>query len=341
MTEAARRRPTPPVPIGGHRRPPTPRPGVFETYWQFAAERHRIFEARLEDPTGPWSSDEILAQYRFCNTFRASDRVTQDLIRVAYDTPGAHADDLFVRVIIHRLFSKPSTWSLIDRAVGGLSAAAFDESRIGAALDEARAAGTKLYTGAFILCATKAYGYSRKHRNHLALVANMLKQGVPDRIQSASSLKVVFDELCRWPLLGPFMSYQIAIDLNYTTMLAFDENDFTVPGPGALRGIKKVFLDIGDLTPAEAIHWLVDQQHVVMEQFGIAPPRLFGRHLHAIDCQNLLCEVDKYCRVVFPELPSNRKRIKQRFVPQNDPLPLYYPPKWRLAGSSEKFARAA
>jgi hypothetical protein len=314
---------------------------VFETYWRFAAERHRIFEARLQGQIGPWTTDDVLATYRFCNTFRASDRVTQDLIRIAYETPEARPEDLFVRVLIYRLFSKPSTWSLIDRGCGGLNAATFDESRIGALLDDARAAGTKLYTGAFILCATRAYGHPRKHRNHLALVADMLEQGVSGRIQCASSLQAVFEELRRWPLLGPFMSYQIAIDLNYTTLLNFDEDDFTVPGPGALRGLKKVFVSLGDLTPAETVQWLVEYQHVAKERLGIPPPTLFGRPLHAIDCQNLLCEVDKYCRVAFPDLASNRSRIKQRFAPQYKPLALFYPPKWGINTQSGTLARAA
>jgi hypothetical protein len=327
--------------VGRQLCPPTPRAEVFETYWRFAAERHRIFEARLQDPTGPWTTDEVLATYRFCNTFRASDRVTQDLIRVAYETREARPEDLFVRVLIHRLFSKPSTWSLIDRASGGLSAATFDEHGIGALLDEARGIGTTLYTGAFILCATRAYGHPRKHRNHLALVADMLEQDVPDRIRSASSLQTVFNELRRWPLLGPFMSYQLAIDLNYTTLLNFDEDDFTVPGPGALRGLKKVFVNLGDLTPAEAVHWLVEYQYVAEEHLSITPPRLFGRPLHAIDCQNLLCEVDKYCRVAFPQLTSSRTRIKQRFAPQCDPVALFYPPKWRINTPSRTLARAA
>jgi hypothetical protein len=52
--------------------------------------------------------------------------------------------------------------------------------------------------------------------------------------------------------------------------------------------------------------------------------------LHAVDCQNLLCEVDKYCRVAFPRLTSNRSRIKQRFVPSDEELALFFPPEWEL-----------
>ena len=321
-------------------RGPRPRPDVFEAYWYVAHERQRIFQARLSDPTGPWTDDPILAGHRFCNTFRASDRVSQHLIRVAYESPSREAPDLFVRVVLHRLFSRPTTWELLDTAAGGLTAATFDPDALGATLDEVHAAGEKLYTSAFILCANRAFGHARKHRNHLALVQTMLSAGVPARIESAASLKAVYDELRRWPLLGPFMAYQLAIDLNYTTIVDFDENEFTVPGPGALRGLKKIFLDLGELTPAEAVHWLVRYQERVEEELSIEPPRLFGRRLKAIDCQNLLCEVDKYSRVRFPELRSNRTRIKQRFTPDPRWLDLFYPPKWGINAAAAAASRA-
>lgn len=309
---------------------PRVRDDVFRAYWEFASERQRIFEARLRGAPGPWTLDPILAEHRFCNAFRASDRVSQGLIRAAY-APGCDSPaDVFLRVVIYRLFSKPETWGLIEDATGGLSVESFELERLGSVLDEAQDSGTKLYTGAFILCATRAYGYPRKHRNHLALVQSMLAADVPSRLSATGSLQEVFEELRAWPLLGPFMAYQLAIDLNYSTLVNFDEDDFTVPGPGAVRGLKKVFEHCSDLSPAETIHWLVDYQHRLEDETGIEPPRLFGRRLKAIDCQNLLCEVDKYSRVRFPELLSNRSKIKQRFTPDPRPLPLFYPPKWGI-----------
>jgi hypothetical protein len=126
------------------------------------------------------------------------------------------------------------------------------------------------------------------------------------------------------------MAYQLAIDLNYGPDLSFDEDEFTVPGPGALRGLAKVFEDLGDHTPQSAIHWLVEQQATVADRLGVTPPTLQGRPLHAIDCQNLLCEVDKYSRVRFPHLRSDRRRIKQTFAPAGTlPVP-FFPPRWGL-----------
>lgn len=309
---------------------PIPREDVFRTYWRFAAERQLVFERRLEGRAAPWTDDEILREYRFCNVFRASDRVSQALIEAAYARDDFSAEDLFLRVVLFRLFSRPETWELIEGEAGLLTVGNFDAEQVGGVLDRAFEEGRRLYTAAFILCANDAFGHRRKHRNHLALVTSMLEDGLPARLTEAPSLRAVYEMLVEWPLIGPFMAYQLAIDLNYSPLLDFDENEFTVPGPGALRGLRKIFVDLGELSPADAVHWLVDYQGAAEEELGIAPPSLFGRPLHAIDCQNLLCEVDKYCRVAFPGLESERTRIKQRFRPNSEPLCLAFPPNWGI-----------
>lgn len=129
---------------------------------------------------------------------------------------------------------------------------------------------------------------------------------------------------------GDFMSYQISIDLNYSDLIDFSENEFTKAGPGALRGISKVFENLGDYTPADVIRWMVDRQEDAFESLDLPFNGLWGRRLHAIDCQGLFCETDKYCREAAPELTSARKRIKARFSITPDPIELFFPPKWGI-----------
>jgi hypothetical protein len=54
---------------------------VFDTCWRFAAERQMIFFRRLEGAAFPWTQDPILQRYKFTNAYRASDRVSQYLIK--------------------------------------------------------------------------------------------------------------------------------------------------------------------------------------------------------------------------------------------------------------------
>lgn len=319
--------------VTAKRRPPTPRKIVYDLYWIFAARRQQIFEARIAGDLAPWTDDPILQKFKFCNVFRASDRVSQYLIRnVIYrNDAGSSADRLF-QIVAFRTFSKMETWEALIAAFGhpptlaDLASGAFERE-----LDKLRSEGRTLYTAAFILCATKAFGYDVKHKNHVALFKRMfLEERAATRLEQAKSLEAIVQFLQTFPLTGQFMSYQIAIDLNYSDIINFDEDDFTQAGPGAMRGIKKAFEEFGDYQPAEIIKWMVDRQETEFRRLALPFNGLFGRRLHAIDCQGLFCELDKYCRQAVPELESNRTRIKALFTPSQQPLALFFPPKWGI-----------
>src|ERR1041385_5169908 len=115
------------------------------------------------------------------------------------------------------------------------------------------------------------------------------------------------------------------IDINYSTVTNFSEMDFVVAGPGARNGILKCFKSMGDFSFEDIIKWMADNQDIECQQYGIEPPKLWGRSLQLIDCQNLFCEVDKYLRVTNPKLsgPSGRTRIKQKFKDPKGPIEFF------------------
>lgn len=316
-------------------RAPTPRAGVYELYWKFAAERQKVFQARVSGKPWPWTQDRILQEYKFCNVYRAADRVSQYLIRdVAYSIAQSSPADRLFQIVAFRNFSNIKTWEAVTQILGrsprivDIESGAFE-----AALTETKDRNGRLYTGAFILCATDAYGRRTKHLNHVELFRDMFVQSrLAERILDADSLEDVYDLLHAFPLMGDFMSYQTAIDLNYSDYLDFSEDDFTKPGPGALRGIRKVFSDLGGLSPQEVIMWMVENQEVEFERLGLDFDGLWGRRIHAIDAQNLFCETDKYCREAVPDLASARSRIKARYALTPKPMKLFFPPKWGING---------
>lgn len=308
------------------------RDAVHRAYWHLACERQRIFERRADGKPRPWTTDPILARYKFTNPWRASDRASQFLIKdVIYAQANAAPEDVLARIVLFRLFSKPSTWRAIEAELGPVGAVTLPDPRLPVLLERMQRRGP-IYTSAFILCANKAYGYDRKYLNHLALVRDMMRPGgLVRRMARARGLRDVYEALLAYPLIGPFMGYQLAIDINYSALTDFSEDEFTVPGPGAVRGIEKVFPGARAADRAAIIARMVDEQEQACESYGFTPPTLFGqRRLHAIDCQNLFCELDKYARVKFPELRSNRSRIKASFSPSAEPLDLFYPPKWNV-----------
>lgn len=303
---------------------------VLDTYWYVAAERQRIFFQRLAGQLPPYTEDPIFQTYKFCNTYRASDRVSQFLIRsVIYDQSHSPEDVLF-RILFFRLLNRIETWQYLEQRLGCVSLQNFSFATYATLLEEQRKNGP-VYGNAFILCANKAFGYERKHENHLALLESLfVRSATGQQLQSAQSLKDLFCRLRAQPLLGDFMAYQMAIDCNYSPLFSFSENDFTVAGPGAKRGIAKCFYDTEGKESAEIIQWMVDHQEEEFARCGLVFQSLGTRPLHAIDCQGLFCETDKYCRARFPELKSNRVRIKQQFTPNPAPITYIYPPKWGI-----------
>ncbi len=315
------------------KRSPVPRRRIHDIYWSFAFERQATFERRVAGTPFPWTGDPILQEYKFCNVYRAADRVSQYMIRdVCYHDEACSPEDRIFQIVAFRIFSKIDTWSTVRDFLGHYPTLGdlMDEG-FRKALDHAKQRNGGLYTGAFILCATNAYGQPAKHLNHVELFRHMfLQDALGERILAASSLHQVYELLHRYPLMGDFMSYQIAIDLNYSDLINFSENEFTKAGPGALRGIGKVFESLGDYGPTDIIHWMVDHQETAFESLGLPFNGLWGRPLHAIDCQGLFCETDKYCREAAPELTSARKRIKARFTVTPGPIELFFPPKWGI-----------
>jgi hypothetical protein len=296
---------------------------------------------RVTGAPGPWTDDTILQEYKFCNVFRAADRVSQYMIRnVCYHNEKCSPEDRLFQIVAFRTFSKIETWQSVRESLGRYPT--LDDLNSGnftRALEYAKQQNGSIYTGAFILCATDAYGQRLKHLNHVELFRHMfLLDKLGEKLLAAKSLGEVYDLLHEYPLMGDFMSYQTAIDLNYSDLINFSENEFTQPGPGALRGIKKVFEDLGDYAPSEVIMWMVENQKQEFEKLGLSFDGLWGRPLQAIDCQGLFCETDKYCREAVPELTSARSRIKARFKIAPKPIDLFFPPKWdineRLPSSS-------
>jgi hypothetical protein len=307
---------------------------VFDTYWQFAAERQRVYFRRMVNSTGPWTNDVVLASHRFTNAYRVSDRVSQYLIREVQYRPDRPTSpvELFFRTILFKIFNRIDTWEALESRLGPLTWAGTDLNEVDTSLDQLMRAGHRIYSAAYIMPSPR-YGHARKHSNHLALLADMMEQRLPQRLQQLPSLEAVYEALLRWSGLGRFLAYQYAIDLNYSTMLDHDEATFVVAGPGALDGLAKCFEDVGKRTPEQVIHWICDQQEKAFAGRGIAFRTLYGRRLQPVDCQNLLCEISKYARVSHPQVAgiSGRTRIKQSYRATTTPLPVpMFPPKWGL-----------
>ncbi len=323
---------TPRVPRASRLSPAKPTT-VYDTYWHFAVERQDVFFRRLEGCSPPWTHDCILAQYKFTNAYRASDRVSQYLIRnVVYEGPQS-PEDVFFRTILFKLFNKIETWELLKATMGEVEYASYSFDTYDKVLSQELSARRAIYSAAYIMpSAGRVFGYGEKHRNHLKLIERMMEDELPKKIAEARTMRDAFGLLRSYPSIGDFLAYQFVTDLNYSEVTDFSEMEFVVPGPGALDGIRKCFTDLGGLTEVDLIRVVTERQEQEFDRLGLRFRDLWGRRLQLIDCQNLFCEVSKYARVKHPEFRglSKRTRIKQRYRPTVNPIQYWYPPKWGI-----------
>lgn len=313
---------------------------VFDSYWRFAVERQNVFFRRLAGEPGPWTTDPIVLAHKFTNAYRASDRVSQYLVRhVIYreDLPTSGTEVLF-RTLLFKLFNKIETWKLLEQTFGAITFKDYCFEHYDEVLSQAMRAGKRIYSAAYIMPpGSSAFGHSAKHQNHLRLLERMMADNLAGQLEKMQRMQQAFELLRSYPTIGDFLAYQFVTDINYSEITNFSEMDFVVPGPGAKDGIRKCFADSAGLNEAELIRLMVDNQEREFERLGISFQSLWGRRLQLIDCQNLFCEVDKYARVAHPDVSgiSGRTRIKQKFSPTGALVDPWYPPKW---GINEKIA---
>ena len=307
---------------------------AFDTYWHFAAERQKVFFSRLNSNPSPWTNDPIIQKYKFTNAYRASDRVSQYLIRnVIYSKKWSLKDTVF-RVLLFKFFNKIETWELLEHKFGNITFSSFDINKYDKCLQSAKSRGISIYSAAYIMPSgsRKKYGQITKHRFHLQLLEYLINSNFHLTLKKQESMENVFIRLNEIDSLGRFLAYQYTIDLNYSPWFNFSENDFVVPGPGAKDGIRKCFSDLREYSEEDIIKLMQDEQEYHFNRLGIHFKSLWGRSLQLIDCQNIFCEVDKYSRVAHPDINgiSGRTRIKQKYKPKPLLTTSWYPPKWGL-----------
>jgi hypothetical protein len=209
----------------------------------------------------------------------------------------------------------------------------FAPDRYASALDDAFSRGETVYSSAYIMPSRcRSFSEPRKHRNHLSLIHFMMRDNLTAKLERAGSLQGVFELFRHYPMFGPFLAFQFAIDINYSAIVEFSEMDFVVAGPGARSGIRKCFHIASNLRDEDVIRYVTDHQETDSRAFGEHFESLWGRPLQLIDVQNLFCEVDKYTRVSHPDAIGigGRTRIKRLYSPTSEPIDYWFPPKWNL-----------
>jgi len=308
---------------------------VYKYYFYFVQERMNIFWNKYDSNKEPWTNDLILKENKFTNVYRASDRISQYLIKnVIYDRlEGFDERDILFRILIFKIFNKIETWEYLESKIGSISIKNFDLQKVNSLLSE-RMSQTPIYNNAYMMTGTHSkYNHlTYKHEKWLQMVQDeIVKEKTLEKIVKVKSLEKVYQLLRERSFIGDFLAYQYTIDLNYSPVIDFSEDTFVKAGIGSIRGIKKCFYPLGKSSFEDAIRYTHDNFEKYQQKYGFTEfKNLFGRLPTLIDIQNCFCETDKYLRAKMPELQVDNKRIKQKYRTGKPSLNLFFPPKWSI-----------
>jgi len=308
---------------------------VFKYYFYFVQERTNIFWNKYELSKEPLTNDIILKENKFTNVYRASDRISQYLIRnVIYDKlEGFDERDILFRILIFKIFNKIETWEYLESNIGSISINNFNLLKVNKLLAD-RMALTPIYNNAYMMTGTHSkYNHlTYKHEKWLQMFHDeIVTEKTLEKIIKAKSLEQVYRALRERSFIGDFLAYQYTIDLNYSPVISFSENTFVKAGIGSIRGIKKCFYPLGKFSFEDAIRYTHENFERYQQKYGYNEfKNLFGRQPTLIDIQNCFCETDKYLRAKMPELQVDNTRIKQKYKSGKPTMNLFFPPKWSI-----------
>jgi len=281
----------------------------LEEFVAFVRERHAIYERRQAGQPWPWTDNEILQKWRFCNMYRALDKTTIEIWN-EYLWPHANDEHVWFALVPARLFNKTSTLQALGYPVPW-SYEHFVEviSSLGKG---------ERYGGAYISpVGVKEIGRDK----HLTQADYTLGPMWRDREQlqprPGMTLADFTDGLRRYPGIDGFIAAQIAADAKQVEPLksALDHAIFALSGTGSRKGMNFI---LGRKANAP---WRRDDRDWyprLSELHAIITPRYQALGLPVPDyqdTQNQLCEFSKY----FEASSGAKTKLKRAYAPPAAP----------------------
>lgn len=257
----------------------------------------------LNEPA-PWSDDEILMTYKFCNVYRELDKCSQHLIDWVIDSNELNLEDKIFNILLYRRFNTPDFFSVY----GPQRIKSFSPDKLINKMDEQKEMGFNLFNSAYIICQVSfesAYRKSDKHVQQILLISNLRKRieefhfhVLPDGGNYIEALhELLMEEI---PLTGGFLAYQYCSDISYLPELQGkfeDLNAFCNVGPGAKGGVDLIYpYGGGTYEGFCSTIWGLQELHMPKEWNNIYYKDAYykSKWLSLSNIQNCLCEYRKY-----------------------------------------------
>jgi 5-hmdU DNA kinase-like protein len=257
-----------------------------DLFWYWISERHGIYLAKERGEPKPWSEDAIFQKFKFVNVFRKLDRTTVWLLdhTILPNLDGVQL--LAFNIAWFRMFNRIETGEALGWQVR------WDREDM---TRRVRAMATPPFTGAYII-------HSEPGEPKVESIVEVCDRLYHHIIHPAFLVCRQEGMYSTWWYLqhvrhvGPFMAYQMVLDMMYCPGLlqsAPDRETWACVGPGALRGLRRLY---PGMPPKEGLSKMLELREKSRHSLKSHVPLL---DVH--DIEFCLCELDKYCRVKFGE----------------------------------------
>lgn len=260
----------------------------YEPLWYWVEEREFVRQAKDRDEPHPWTDDQIISTYRFCNVRREDDRGTVWIRKHIRERFAGHSN-LWLMLCIARQINWPDTLTELIAEKAWPVSNVFDPARMTAVLNSRKNRGDKIYTGAYMISAPSTKGADKqRYISETVIGALWRRHSFP-----VSSLREAHDWLTASNGWGPFMAYQAVVDMRFTSILsqAPDIATWAAAGPGTIRGLNRLY--------GRPVNYSLSQAQALTEMRAIyeVAEAETGVRMDFSDVPNILCETDKYLRV--------------------------------------------
>lgn len=212
----------------------------LDRFWQFIYDRQQIWHKRfIMSIKPPWSDNPIFNEYKFTNVYRELDRGTIYLL----DNICGRKEpiDQVWNIIVYRMFNRIATYEHLKFHTFKKWQEFFSTYFL--TLRKYAEAGNSLYTDAHMVCAYEHFpGTDKLERFEYIFRGVMEGMDVLMRIiNKAKSLGAVHKALTSFPGIGPFLAYEMAVDISYCEWNNLGEDEWVNAGPGCQRGLQAIF----------------------------------------------------------------------------------------------------
>jgi hypothetical protein len=265
---------------------------IVEPVKKFIVERETIRIKKERGDPAPWTTDPVLANFRFTNVYREDDKVTRWGAEYVRTAPSP-----ILACTVFRWFNRISTGDAIFEQQSATGETAWEMYLrtgnvfiLGEAIRAACGSGPYV-TGVYIVKTPQGF---TKLDGVLWCIEKV--QPYVEAMGKCYTLQDAFETLLCAPYQGSFTAAQVIADIKFLPQFsgAADFDTFVASGPGSRKGLNIVMgCDIKDpWGEKEFRETLLDLRERLKPTFierGWKTPT-------AQDVQNVLCEYSKWCR---------------------------------------------